>query len=98
VEVEEIEDGAVGRRGGVVVGAFVFVEADFRGAFDEVAEEGDGEAMRLIAQASAAARAISAERRSKLVEVSEYLKKSETISGEQLDVLLGTDWTHFSMN
>jgi cell division protease FtsH len=57
-----------------------------------VAADVDREAMRLIDEAFATARAILTERRDKLVEVAEYLKQVETISGDQLDALLGPDW------
>ncbi len=61
----------------------------------EIAANVDREAMRLIDQAFATARAILSERRDKLVEVAEHLKKVETINGDELDALLGPDWTFF---
>ena len=61
----------------------------------EIAKDVDREAMRMIEEAFATARAILRERHAKLVEVSEYLKQVETISGEQLDALLGADWALF---
>jgi len=61
----------------------------------DVAADVDREAMRLIEEAFATARAILAERRDKLVEVAEYLKHAETITGDQLDALLGPEWTLF---
>jgi cell division protease FtsH len=64
----------------------------------DVSREVDREAMRLIEEAFASARAILSERRDKLVEVSEYLKAAETINGEQLDALLGPDWQLWSMD
>jgi cell division protease FtsH len=63
----------------------------------DVSREVDREAMRLIEEAFATARAILSERRDKLVEVSEYLKTAETVNGEQLDTLLGPDWQLWSM-
>ncbi len=62
----------------------------------DVAKEVDRESMRLIDEAFATARAILTERKDKLVEVSEYLKQVETINAEQLDALLGPDWTLYS--
>ena len=62
----------------------------------EVSAEVDREAMRLIDQAFATARAILSERRAKLIEVAEYLKQVETINGDQLDALLGPEWTLFA--
>jgi cell division protease FtsH len=59
----------------------------------EVAKEVDREAMRLIEEAFTLARGILLDRRDKLVEVSEYLKRVETINAEQLDALLGPEWT-----
>ncbi len=59
----------------------------------EVAKEVDREAMRLIDEAFTLARGILLERRDKLVDVSEYLKQVETINAEQLDALLGSEWT-----
>ena len=59
----------------------------------EVAKEVDREAMRLIDEAFTLARGILLERRDKLVDVSEYLKQVETINAEQLDALLGPEWT-----
>src|SRR5262249_20228050 len=64
----------------------------------DVAKDVDREAMRLIEHAFATARAILSERREKLVEVAEHLKQVETISGEQLDALLGPDWELFPLN
>ncbi len=61
----------------------------------EIAADVDREAMRLIDEAFATARAILAERRDKLIEVAEHLKRVETINGEELDTLLGPDWTLF---
>jgi cell division protease FtsH len=61
----------------------------------DVAKDVDREAMRLIEVAFATARAILTERQHKLVEVAEFLKQAETIDGEQLDALLGPDWTLF---
>jgi cell division protease FtsH len=63
----------------------------------DVARDVDREAMRLIEQAFATSRAILSERRDKLVEVSEYLKQAETINGEQLDALLGPNWSLYSL-
>jgi cell division protease FtsH len=64
----------------------------------DVAKDVDREAMRLIEHAFATARAILSERREKLVEVAEHLKQVETITGEQLDALLGPDWELFPLN
>ena len=64
----------------------------------DVAKDVDREAMRLIEQAFATARAILGERRDKLVEISEHLKQVETITGEQLDALLGPEWELFPLN
>ena len=58
----------------------------------ELAHQVDREANRLIEDAFQTARAILTERRTKLVEVAEYLKQTETINGEQLDLLLGPGW------
>jgi len=68
-----------GREGGVLSG--------------DVAKDVDREAMRLIEVAFATARSILTDRQHKLVEVAEFLKQAETIDGEQLDALLGPDWT-----
>ena len=51
--------------------------------------------MRLIEEAFAIARAILSERREKLIEVAEYLKQVESMNGEELDTLLGPEWTVF---
>jgi cell division protease FtsH len=58
----------------------------------EVAREVDREAMRLIEESFATARVILRERQDKLVEISEHLKLAETISGDELDSLLGPAW------
>jgi cell division protease FtsH len=64
----------------------------------DTSREVDREAMRLIEEAFATSRAILSERRSKLVEVAEFLKTAETINGEQLDVLLGPGWSLYSLD
>jgi len=58
----------------------------------DLAHQVDREANRLIEDAFVTARVILSERREKLVEVAEYLKRTETINGEQLDTLLGPNW------
>jgi len=59
----------------------------------DLAAQVDRAAMQLIDEAFATARMILSERRDKLVAVAEHLKKVETMSGEELDALLGPDWT-----
>ena len=60
---------------------------------DELASQIDRAAAEIIDVAYGTARAILKEREKKLVEVAEHLKHVETIDGEELDLLLGMDWT-----